>query len=83
MDELDRCPSCGANWRGKPIPDGLFDTGAYATRKDAEDDAASYGWTPGSNKCFKLEVAIYDVWRDCTVAYECPCCKVQVPCDHK
>ena len=40
--------------------------------------ARHYGWTPENNKCFKLEMAIYDEWEDRTVAYECPQCKTRI-----
>ena len=79
MSDLDNCPKCHTTWIGDPIPQGLFKTGHYKTMDDANKAAASYyGWTKENNKCFKLEIGIYDMIEDRTVAYECPKCEHKV-----
>lgn len=78
MSNLDSCPNCKANWLSDEIPDGLIKTGHYRSREDAEKAAALYGWTSENKKCFKLEIGISDMIKDCIVAYECPICKFQV-----
>jgi hypothetical protein len=86
MSNINSCPNCQTSWLSDPIPEVLakqkIKTGYYNTIEDAIEDAkkaaASYGWTPENNKCFKLEIGISNVIEDRIVAYVCPKCEFQI-----
>lgn len=81
MAELNSCPRCGANWLGKTIPAGLWDTKLYKTKEEAEKAASKYyGWTNENQKRFKSCIMKYDTVSDRTVAIICPKCNFETPC---
>ena len=68
------CPNCNVNLEGDLIYETFL--AKYGDETKALEAAAMYGATKTEGR-WGREMAIYDMEKDCTVAYQCPDCNHQ------
>lgn len=66
------CPNCNANLEGGLIYETFFEK--HGDEHKALEIAEMYGATKTEGH-WGREIGIYDLYKDRTVAYECPDCK--------
>jgi len=75
-DEHGHCPNCKADMNGALIWRTFIERGMLPG--EADEKAAMYGATRTKGR-WGLQIAIYDMGRDRTTAWQCPYCSETWP----